>query len=69
MKEYYSLNTKHRKYGWKYYAESEVGDDTLLNHYIEDPDGAVIICTFDPKLYPSLKDVEAYIDDCISKRS
>ena len=63
MKEYYSVNTRYLKDGWKYYSDKEFEVDrhnAKIWHYIVKPDGEEVIMNFSPYQYPSIEQIEQY---------
>jgi hypothetical protein len=66
MKEYYSVNTRYLKDGWKYYSDKEFEVDrhnAKIWHYIVKPDGEEVIMNFSPYQYPSVQQIEQYIEE------
>ncbi len=66
MKEYYSVNTRYLKDGWKYYSDKEFEVDrhnAKIWHYIVKPDGEEVTMNFSPYQYPSVEQIEQYIEE------
>lgn len=60
------MNTRYLKDGWKYYSDKEFEVDrhnSKIWHYIVKPDGEEVIMNFSPYQYPSVEQIEQYIEE------
>jgi hypothetical protein len=71
-KEYYFVATKYSEDGWKYYSDKEVecdGHNAKIWHYIITPTGKVLDMDFSPYRYPTIDNIEHFIEAYIDMES